>query len=96
MKEFIVKVIDIFKQSDKLLHLSAGFVLMSIFSALFHLCGMCVVLTLVFSYVITALFGAGKEIFDKHNEGHCAEWYDFIAVLIGGFASLVCCLILML
>lgn len=86
------KIIDFFKQWDKLAHCAASCVIMLLFSALS---------TLWFNYWIALLVGTGvtavcafgKELYDKLGNG-VASWDDIIADGIGWALALIPMLII--
>lgn len=96
MKEFFKYLFNVLKQPDKLLHMSAGFVLMVLFSTALSLTGMSVFLILLISFLLVAFVGGAKEGYDYIHDGHSAEMMDFVADMIGAITALVLVLILLL
>ena len=81
MVSIMKRIIDFFKQWDKLAHACAGFLIMLWVTA-FGLFFFDYWTSIPFGIVVTVAISAGKEVYDKLFGG-VPEWEDFFACLTG-------------
>lgn len=67
---------------DKALHFIVGILIFTIFHFI----------SISFALLMVFIIGFGKEIYDKYNQSHTSEVYDFVWTCVGGLIGLICTL----